>query len=161
MCPLRKLWFSARTCTWIGFSLLFPPCRRSSNGFRQTGPRHPFCSPTGASICGNGLHAPQHPPLGSVYIPGLHKVSSSDATITRWAMYIAGVTLSGCGEPCDSYGATIVKRTVRILLLLIPWTLLGQQYDVLIRNGRVVDGTKRRIAVPKVSKVSAAGESGP
>src|SRR5438132_1317449 len=39
------------------------------------------------------------------------------------------------------YGATIVKRTVRILLLLIPWTLLGQQYDVLIRNGRVVDGT--------------------
>src|SRR5437016_6714344 len=80
-------------------------------------------------------------PLGSVYIPGLHKVSSSDATITRWAMYIAGVTLSGCGEPCDSYGATIVKRTVRILLLLIPWTLLGQQYDVLIRNGRVVDGT--------------------
>src|SRR5437879_12909685 len=39
------------------------------------------------------------------------------------------------------YGATIVKRTVRILLLLIPWTLLGQQYDVLIRNGRVVAGT--------------------
>jgi len=35
----------------------------------------------------------------------------------------------------------MVKLAIRLLLLLTAWNVLGQQYDTLIRDGRVVDGT--------------------
>jgi dihydroorotase/N-acyl-D-amino-acid deacylase len=38
-------------------------------------------------------------------------------------------------------GATMLKWLVRLILILSTASLFAQQYDILIRNGRVVDGT--------------------
>ena len=56
-------------------------------------------------------------------------------------MYIRQASLSGFVMNATAWRAILVKWTARLLLLLTSLSALGQQYDILIRNGRVVDGT--------------------
>ena len=43
--------------------------------------------------------------------------------------------------PALTNGRTIGKHVLRLFLLCCPLGLFGQQYDLLIRNGRVIDGS--------------------